>query len=432
MSEIFIILILILGNGLFAMAEMAVMASRKPRLESLARSGNHRARRVLELRETPTRFLSTVQFGITLIGILAGAFGGARIASELAPYLPEWIGTWNEPVALGVVVLCITLATLVLGEIVPKRLALLDPERTAMWIAGPVNRLGHLALPFVEPIGWITDRTLSLLKVRRPAQEKVVTQEEVQVMVEEGTHAGIFHEAEAEMVEGVMGLDEEQVGDLMTPRPKIVWLNADDTDQSNWARIVSSNHSHFPLFSGNRDNVLGVVSVKALWANTSADIRTDIRDLAVPPLIVPETMVAVRLLETFKQSGKRIALVSDEFGSVTGLVSIIDVLEAIVGDIPSEAEKGKKPFQQREDGSWLIDAMMEVDDFKDLLGLEELPNEEHDDYCSVGGFALSMIGQIPSEGDSFDHEGWHFEIVDMDRHRIDKIIASRTPAKTGD
>jgi putative hemolysin len=246
-------------------------------------------------------------------------------------------------------------------------------------------------------------------------------------MVEQGSHAGVFHHAEIGMVEGVMRLDEERVGDLMTPRPKIVWLDADDTKDTNWRKIVTSNHSYFPLYEENRDHVIGMIAVKAMWANSAAGVETNLRDLAVPPLIVPETMIAVKLLEAFKQTRKHIALVTDEFGSVTGLVTLIDVLEAIVGDIPSEEEKHREPYIKREDGSYLIDAMMEVDDFKDLFRYKELPNEAVDDYHSVGGFALSMFGRIPTEGDSFQYEGFQFEIVDMDRHRVDKILAIPTP-----
>ena len=248
-------------------------------------------------------------------------------------------------------------------------------------------------------------------------------------MVEQGSHAGVFHQAEIGMVEGVMRLDEERVGDLMTPRPKIVWLNAGDSDNVNWRKIVTSNHSHFPLYAGNRDNVVGMISVKAMWANMSAGVPTSLKNLAVPPLIVPETMIAVKLLESFKQSGKHIALVTDEFGGVAGLVTLIDVLEAIVGDIPSEEEKLREPFAKREDGSYLVDAMMEADDFKNLLQLKNLPNEDVDDYHSVGGFVLSLFGKIPSEGDSFQHENYRFEVVDMDKHRIDKILAVPIPPK---
>ncbi len=428
MSEIgfhlVIILVLILSNGVFAMAEMALVSSRKLKLKHLARSGNKKAKKVLHLLESPNNFLSTVQFGITMIGILAGAFGGVHIADKLADGLENtWIKGFHDEIAFGMVVAFITFASLVLGEIVPKRLALHAPEKTSMMIADPISKLGKLASPFVYIVGRTTDSLLDLFGIKRP-EEPAVTREEVQVLVEQGSHAGVFHQAEIGMVEGVMRLDEERVGDLMTPRAKIVWLNAGDNDNVNWRKIVTSNHSHFPLYTGNRDNVLGMVSVKAMWANASAGIQTSLKNLAVPPLIVPETMIAVKLLETFKQSGKRIALVTDEFGSVTGLVTLIDVLEAIVGDIPSEEEKHQEPFVKRDDGTYLIDAMMEADDLKNLLQLKNLPNEDIDDYHSVGGFALSLFGRIPSEGDSFQHESYRFEVVDMDRHRIDKILAT--------
>ncbi len=431
MSEIsfhlVVVLVLILGNGVFAMAEMAVVSSRKPKLKHLARSGDKKARKVLDLVETPNHFLSTVQFGITLIGILAGAFGGAKIADKLAKSLETpWLQGFHEEIAFGLVVAFITFASLVLGEIVPKRLALHAPEKTSMLIAGPISKLGKLAAPFVWAIGRTTDSLLDLIGVKR-SEEPAITREEVQVMVEQGSHAGVFHQAEIGMVEGVMRLDEERVGDLMTPRPKIVWLNAGDSDNVNWRKIVTSNHSHFPLYTGNRDNVVGMISVKAMWANMSAGVPTSLKNLAVPPLIVPETMIAVKLLESFKQSGKHIALVTDEFGGVAGLVTLIDVLEAIVGDIPSEEEKLREPFAKREDGSYLVDAMMEADDFKNLLQLKNLPNEDVDDYHSVGGFVLSLFGKIPSEGDSFQHENYRFEVVDMDKHRIDKILAVPIP-----
>ncbi|MCS1407909.1 MAG: Magnesium and cobalt efflux protein CorC [Verrucomicrobia subdivision 3 bacterium] len=437
--ELIIVFALILGNGMFAMAEMAVVSSRKPKLKYLAQSGNKRAKKVLELVETPNHFLSTVQFGITIIGILAGAFGGATIANKLTPSLAKipWIADFSSQIALALVVAFIAFATLVLGEIVPKRLALHAPEKTSMMIAEPISRLGKLVSPFVQIISWVTDSLLDLIGVKR-SEDPTITREEVQVMVEQGSHAGVFHHAEIGMVEGVMRLDEERVDNLMTPRPKIVWLDADEEENVNWRKIVTSNYSYFPLYSENRDNVIGMVSVKAMWANISAGIKTNLRNLAVPPLIVPETMVAVKLLEAFKQSGKHTALVTDEFGSVTGLVTLIDVLEAIVGDIPSEEEKHKDLYIKRDDGSYLIEAMMEVDDFKDLLQLKNLPNETINDYHSVGGFALSLFGRIPTEGDNFQHEGYRFEVVDMDRHRIDKILAIPMPqvaeaeAKAGD
>ena len=428
--QAFIVLVLILANGVFAMAEMAVVSSRKTRLKQLAQSGSKRAKLVLQLVESPNHFLSTVQFGITMIGILAGAFGGATISEKLALSLAKIsiIAPYSEQIALGFVVAVITFTSLILGEIVPKRLALHAPEKTSMAIAGPINKLGKLVSPFVRVVSWATDSLLDLIGIQRSVTP-TITREEVQVMVEQGSHAGVFHQAEIGMVEGVMRLDEERVGDLMTPRPKIVWLDANDTDNTNWRKIVTSNHSYFPLYEDNRDNVIGMVSVKAMWANSAVGVETNLKDLAVESLIVPETMIAVKLLEAFKQTRKHIALVTDEFGSVSGLVTLIDVLEAIVGDIPSEEEKHREPYVKREDGSYLIDAMMEVDDFKDLLSLKNLPNESVDDYHSVGGFTLSMLGKIPKEADSFEYEGYRFEIVDMDRHRVDKILATPTISK---
>lgn len=431
--EALILLLLILANGLFAMAEMAVVSSRKPRLKHLAQAGSKRARLVLDLAESPNHFLSTVQFGITMIGILAGAFGGATIAEKLSISLARipLLTAYSDQLALGIVVAFITFASLILGEIVPKRLALHAPEKTSMALASPINKLGKLFAPFVGIVSWITESLLDLMGIRR-SQEPTITQEEVQVMVEQGSHAGVFHESEIEMVEGVMRLDEERVGELMTPRPKIVWLDANDADDMNWRKIVTSNHSYFPLYENNRDNVIGMIAVKSMWANAAAGVKTNLKDLAVEPLIVPETMVAVKLLEAFKQQRKHIALVTDEFGSVIGLVTLIDVLEAIVGDIPSEEERHREPFIKREDGSYLIDAMMEVDDFKNLLKLKDLPNESIDDYHSVGGFILSLCGHIPAEGDCFDHENYRFEVVDMDRHRVDKILAiPMKPTKPG-
>ena len=423
--EAFIVLLLILANGVFAMAEMAIVSSRKIRLQHLANEGNKRAQLVLGLIDSPNRFLSTVQFGITMIGILAGAFGGATIAEKLSVSIAKIsaIATYSDQIALGLVVVVIAFASLVLGEIVPKRLALHAPEKTSMMIASPINKLGRFVSPFVTVVGWATDSLLDLIGIRR-SEEPAITREEVQVMVEQGSHAGVFNKAEIEMVQGVMRFDEERVGDLMTPRPKIVWLDANEEDEVNWRKIVTSNHSYFPLYEDNRDHVIGMVSVKAMWANSAAGVQTSLRDLAVPPLIVPETMLAIRLLEAFKKTRKHIALVTDEFGGVTGLVTLIDLLEAIVGDIPSEEQKQKEPFTKRDDGSYLVDAMMEIDDFKELFQLDDLPNEAIDDYHSVGGFVLSMLGRIPSEGESFKFKGFKYEIVDMDRHRVDKILVT--------
>jgi putative hemolysin len=224
------------------------------------------------------------------------------------------------------------------------------------------------------------------------------------------------------MVEGVMELDQQRVGQIMTPRARIIWLNVADPDEVNWRKIVSSDHTYFPVYEGVTDNVLGMVSVKALWANLAVGVPANLRNLVVQPLFVPESMNAVRLLETFRETGKHIAMVSDEFGIPQGLVTVNDLLEAIVGDLPSEADRTRKCFRKREDGSIVVDAMMDIDDFKSELGIKSLPQETSEEYRSVGGFVMSQLGRIPREGDTFESAGYRFEVIDMDRHRVDKVL----------
>ena len=229
----------------------------------------------------------------------------------------------------------------------------------------------------------------------------------------------------SDMVAGVLELDELAVTALMTPRLKIVFLNIDDSDEVNWRKIVASGHSYFPVYQGSRDRVLGMVAVKALWAHSAIGVATSLKNLLVAPLIVPETMKAIQLLESFKKSGKHIALVTDEFGAIQGLVTLIDVLEAIVGDLPAQGSREAPAVKQREDGSWLIDATYTVGDLKTLLNLDELPHEEDADFQTLGGFIITHLGRIPTAGDYFEHAGWRFEVLDMDRHRVDKVLVSK-------
>jgi putative hemolysin len=314
-----VVLVLIFANGLFATAEMAFVASRKSRLKRMAEQGTAGAQVALELAENPTRFLSTVQVGITLIGILAGAYSGARLAGPVATELSrlEWLAPYAGALSLAVVVSVITILSLVLGELVPKRLALSNPEGFYLRLAGSMQRLSRLAGPVVGLIGGATDWFLSLLGVPKAAEEGV-TEEEVRMLIRQGQHAGVFEQTEVELVEGAMRLDQERVADLMTPQSRIVWLNMADADEVNWRKIVASNHTYFPVCEGQRDNVRGMVSVKAMWANLAAGLPARLKDLLTLPLIVPETLSAVRLLETFKHSGKHLALVSDEFGNIQG------------------------------------------------------------------------------------------------------------------
>jgi putative hemolysin len=425
--EIFIILLLLLANGVFAMTEIAVVSSRKARLKKLADAGSARAAAALKLVEDPTRFLSTVQIGITLIGTLAGAVGGTRLADKLAVWLSANVpvlGDYAEWMAIFVVVGAITYGSLIIGELVPKRIGMNNPEGKAAAMAVPMRALSKLALPFVWILTISTNGVLKLFGLGLEKEEPP-SEEEVAHLIEQGTSAGVFHQAERAMVEGVLRLDEKPVTELMTRRTKIVWLDADDTDEINWRKIVASGHSLFPVYEGTRDHVLGMVSVKALWANSAIGLNNRLRDHLTQPLYVPQTVNAVQLLETFKKSGKHLALVADEFGSIQGIVTLIDVMEAIVGDLPEPGDRKAPQAVQRDDGSWLVDGGMDLDDFKRTFSLGSLPGEEDEDFHTVGGFVVDRLGHIPVAGEWTEWGGWRFEVADMDRHRVDKILLGK-------
>ncbi|MEK7684775.1 MAG: hemolysin family protein [Verrucomicrobiota bacterium] len=420
--EILVIFLLLVVNGVFAMTEIAVVSSRKTRLRRLAEAGDARAGVALQLAESPNRFLSTVQIGITLVGILAGAFGGATIAEQIAEGLQAIppLAPYGEGIGLTIVVLAITYFSLVLGELVPKRIGLGNPEGISMLVAKPMHRLSVIAGPVVKFLGASTDALLRVFRVQ-PWKEAAVTEEEVKVLMQEGLRAGAFQKVESEMVESVLELDRLPVRDIMTPRPKIIWLNRDDPHETVWHKIVVSGHSFFPVYEGNRDHVVGVVSVKAIYANLAAGVGVKLADLMVKPLVVPATQVVIQLLETFKQTGQHIALVVDEFGGIVGLVTLADVLEAIVGDFPSQDERSKPQAQKREDGSWLIDAMIETEKVETALGLV-LGDSDSKDYQTLAGFVVKHLGRVPREGETFETQGYVFEILDMDRHRVDKVL----------
>lgn len=430
--ELAVIALLLIINGIFALAEIALVSSRKSRLKALADHGNERAQLALTQAESPTRFLSTVQFGVTLSGIAAGAFSGAALARELNHWLLERIpgaGEYSNYISFGSVVLGITFFTIVLGELVPKRLGLANPERWALALARPMNLIAKLAAPFVWLLTVGTDGVAKILGSR--AEPKVtVSEEEITSLIEQGLHAGVFHKAEKAMVEGVMALDRCPVTALMTPRPKMVWLNIDDPDEANWRKIVASGHSHFPVYQKHRDSVLGMVHIKALWAHAAFGLPTNLRNLVTPATMLPENTTAIQALEQFKKSGKHTALVIDEFGGVQGMVTLIDILEAIVGDLPDQLRRAQPEAKRRDDGSWLVDATLALPEVKELLKLRALPGEDTADFQTLGGFVVTQLGRIPSAGDYFDWSGWRFEVMDMDRQRVDKVLLARTPAST--
>ncbi len=423
--EISVLIILILLNALFALAEMSIVSSRRERLRMLVDSGHKGAATALRLSQEPTVFLSTVQVGITLIGILAGAFGGASLSgklSELIAPIPV-IGPYSRTIALALVVGIITFFQVVVGELVPKRLALRNPERIASSVAGPMSVLSRIARPIVRLLTLATKFFLRILGVRDDISELTVTEEEIKVLVEQGAQAGVFEEAERDMVESIFRFGDRQLRSLMTPRTEIIWLDISDPEDVIRETVSQSHHSRFPVCDGALDRVLGIVEAKDLLSSSWQDEPFDLQSILKPPLFLPETMLALRALERFKQTGIQGALLVDEFGGIEGLVTLIDMMEAIVGDIPTAEEIAEPPVVRREDGSYLVDGSIDVDDIKELLLVNELPDEG--DYQTLGGFIVSLIGRLPRVGDQIDWGDYLFEVVDMDGNRIDKVLITK-------
>ena len=429
--EIAIIFLLLVANGVFAMAEIAVVSSRKARLRHLAEQGNGKAQIAFELAEAPNRFLSTVQIGITLVGIFAGAFGGATLTSKLAVPIAKvpFVAEYADKIAFGLVVAALTYFSLVLGELVPKRFGLSNPEGVAMMMARPMNWLSKLAGPLVTFLSASTEALLRLFGFK-PEKEASVSEEEVRVIMQEGVRAGAFNNVESQIVHSALELDLLPVREIMTPRPKVIWLNQDDPHDQIWHKVVVSNHSHFPVYEENRDHTVGIVSVKAIYANLAAGVGVNLKDLMTPPLIVPESQTVLQLVDTFKESGKHIALVTDEFGSLVGLVTLNDVMEALVGEFPSQGERAKPAAKKRDDGSWLIDAMIDLEAVEKALPGFKFGGDAYTEYQTLAGFIVKTLGHVPKEGETLESQGYIFEVLDMDRHRVDKVLVlpARKPA----
>lgn len=428
-----VILLLIIINGIFAMAEIAVVSARKSRLQQLAEAGDTKARAALELAKAPNQFLSTVQVGITLIGVLAGAFGGATIAKHLASWLGEFspLAPYSHALSLALVVAVTTYLSLIVGELVPKRLALNNPERLAAAIAKPMRTLSKVANPVVHVLGLSTEFMLRILGMK-PSTESSVTEEEIRALIEEGARAGMFEEAEREMVERVFRLGDRRVGAVMTPRTEIVWLDSEAPPEEIRDTIMGSAHSRFLVAQDSLDNVLGIVQAKDLLVHFLGQHAVDLTTILQQPLFVPETMGALKVLELFKQSGTHIALAIDEYGGIQGLVTPNDILEAIVGDLPAAGEGAEPLALQRDDGSWLLDGMLPVDEFKALFHLGPLPGEEQAVYHTLAGFVIMQLGRIPRAGDYFEWEGLKIEVVDMDGNRVDKVLVVPLQHTTSD
>lgn len=428
--ELLILAALVLANGILAMAETAVVSARKTKLKKLAAKGNVGAAQALALAEQPTRFLALVEFWLTLSSMLAGVLAGAQLAGEVAAWLAQsaTLAPYAMGLALIIVMVGLTSFMLLFGELVPKRIGLAQPEKVASALAGAMRKLAWLAAPLLRIFEIATDALVKISGVKPRSAAESVGDDEVRALIEQGMHAGVFQRAEQQMVEGVLALDQRLVTTLMTPRPKIVFLNLDDPEEVNWRKIVTSGHSYFPVYQGHRDQIVGMVAVKALWAHSAIGLPTSLKNLLLPPLLVPEKMTANHLLEQFKKTGKHIAVVTDEFGAVQGLVTLIDVMEAIVGDLPEKGDRVQPEAKKREDGSWLVDATLPTAELKTLLSLDAmLPNEASAEFQTLGGFVVTQFGRIPAAGDYFDWSGWRFEVVDMDKRRVDKVLVAKAP-----
>ncbi|MBE3067470.1 MAG: HlyC/CorC family transporter [Chloroflexi bacterium] len=420
--DLLVIALLLFVNGILAMSETALLSVRKARLQHRVNEGDPRAQTALQLIEHPNRFLSTIQIGITLIDVLVGAIGGAAVATFLGGLISKVpvLEPYSEAISLFFIVAVITYFSIVFGELVPKRIAIQNPERVASIVAGPMLIIAKLVSPFVYVLGGSTDLILHLLRIKH-TEAPLVTEEELLVQLDQGTQAGVFEESEQDMVEGVFSLSDQRVNALMTPRNEIIWLDVNDTAVEIRRKVEESPFSRFPVGDDSLDNLVGIVKAKDLLL---ADLKSgkQLKEIARPPLFVPETAFGSRALEILKEAKREMVLVVDEFGVVQGLLTLADILEEIVG-----AFEGEPQATQRQDGSWLLDGMLQNDEFKEIFNLRRLPDEE--EYETLGGFVMLHLGRIPQAADLFDWNGLRFEVMDMDGKRVDKILVSTIPAK---
>jgi putative hemolysin len=414
--------LLFLLNGFFAMSEMAIVSSRRSRLQGLAEQNASGARTALRLIEDPTKFLSTVQVGITLVGIFAGAFSGTTLSDPLAERLRGLPALENsaDQLAFAIVVVVVTYLSLIIGELVPKRIALAHSERIACFVAPVMMLLAKIVAPIVWFLRISTEGVLRIFRVPR-TPPSTVSDEEVRALLAEGAETGVFHEAERDMIEGVIRVADRTVRSILVPRPDVVWIDVEDDPQSILKEVLESGHSRFPASRGEVDEVVGVVHVKDLLGQISKTGRINIEAVLKEPLFVDEHMPILRLLDRFKGSPIHMAIVLDEHGSFEGIITPTDILAEIGGDLPEHEGDEEEEAVQREDGAWLLSGRMAIDDAERVLSLTGM--SEGEDFQTLAGFVLHQLGHIPTTGESFAWNGWRFEVVDLDALRIDKVEA---------
>jgi putative hemolysin len=432
-TDILIILFLILLNGVFSMSELALVSAKRMRLEKSALDGSRGARAALDLADEPSHFLSTVQIGITLISIFNGAFGEASLVAHMTPHIKEvpLLAPYAYQAALGVVVVCITTASIILGELVPKRIAMQYPEAMATLIAPPLRLLSTIMLPFVKILALATEAIVRVFGIGRH-KEETPTEEDITGMIKEGTDAGVFEKTEYDIVSRALRLDDRHLKALMTPRVDLTLVDLDEPRTENLARVAASRYSRMPVCRGDRSQIIGFVHTRDLLAQAvragsldAIDIEAAVHEI----LYVPETVSAMALLELFKKNNAEIALIVDEYGDIQGMVTLTDVMSALVGDVTVIGEQGDPDAVQREDGSWLLDGGVALDRFRDLLGTDLcFPKEEAGAYHTLAGFMLYQLGYIPRTSDTVQWGEYRFEVVDMDGNRIDRLLVTHVPA----
>jgi putative hemolysin len=423
--DVALLLFLIVLNGLFAMSEMALTASRKARLQVMLEAGEAGAQAAIDLHDNPTKFLSTVQIGITSIGVLNGIVGEGAFAEPLAQWAQSVLGISARAAAVSataLVVLIITFLTIIFGELVPKRLGQMYPETVARLVAPPMEWLSLIARPFVKLLTVCTEATLRLLGIRG-GPSRLVTEEEIAASLEEGLDAGVIEAHEHQMVRNVFRLDERQIGSMMIPRTDIVWLD-EAMPREEVVRVIAENeHSRYPVCRGSLDQVLGIVSAQRLLQQALHGRELTLTENLDAPVFVPETLSGMELLESFRASSAQLVFVVDEYGEVQGVITVRDVLEAITGEFTTPSAENAWAVQ-RADGSWLFDGLIPVPELKDRLELKQLPEEDRGRYNTLAGMIMLLLGRLPETTDAVEWDGWRFEVVDLDGKRVDKVLAS--------
>jgi len=421
--QLAIVLLLIIINGLLSMSELAIVSARSSRLQQRVDEGDKGAKTAIELAEDPNKFLSSVQIGITLIGIINGAFGGATLSQPFADVLARIPGLESSAnrISSVVVVLVITYLSLIIGELVPKQLALQRAETVASRVAQPMKVLATVSAPIVWFLSVSSAFVLKLLRADA-TDEPAVTEEEVKLLLKQATDAGIFEQAEQELVAGVLGLGHRNVGELMTPRHAMTFLDISEPDSVNTERMATAGFEMYPVCDGSTDNVVGVVSSRNLWHNQMTGASTDIRDVMKPALFVPEISPVLSVLQQMRDHHTEMAIVIDEYGGVEGLLTLTDVMEDLVDDLGAEAGDDVEGATRRDDGTWLVDGLFPAHEVRELFDIDHLEGEEHGHFETIGGFIMDQLGHIPVAGEHVEAEGHRIEVIDMDGHRIDKVL----------